>query len=309
MKTRPDALLLSSTRLRDDSHQLKLPRMHGRDSIDQASSHGGVSTFLSQELLKNAEEIQLPICNDNIQYTILKKAGEPTLVIIVVYARPGKILEILRDLEAGIEWMRSKLKRPEFVVLGDFNVHLGRLSGDKTSDSAEQVARFMNYLKKMGLTLLRSEKNRQYTFRNEHGGRSIIDYALVSHPEKVIRDDDGSLLTVHGDITWGSDHCAISIKYRCSNSDPTQDWGEAVSERIKNWDNIEKEYKAQVAKNSDILRCQTQLRVLELELALGEITAMAAKQKLKGLVSNYNSNGPTDKMDTTRSPTETQKEK
>jgi len=184
-KKKPDFLLLAETKICD---QKDLPDIPGYFTLGKMADRnkkgsGGCAIYTVKNLKYVVQQARVSK-NHNIIW--IKAATNPKpLYICCAYCRTQNYADIVHnffdELLSDTLYFKSL---GEVVLVGDFNAHLGELSGDKQPNGTWRTNNnkplLLDLAKISGLSILNCEQARGVpTMIKECNGHSIIDYALA----------------------------------------------------------------------------------------------------------------------------------
>ena len=166
-------------------------------------AHYGIATALSDGIDKN--HVTCIKTRDDTSYTIVKTKG---VTIIGIYLKPTlKNEECLAIIEEIFQIVKP-VDREKMVLIGDFNMRLGKLTGDRVANS--RGIEIHDKLTNLGLNLCEfADERMTYIGVGKNGTTrsSRVDLAYVSN--KLFTRSKVEI-KVHRD-RYGSDHHPISI--------------------------------------------------------------------------------------------------
>ena len=205
----------------------------------RGSRRGGTAIFYKEHFKNRINFLNTPSSNPaTLWATIAGKSS--THALGVTYSRPGHPNEhsqIMADITSDTTWLRTEWNPDSFLLLGDYNSHLGTMTGDnKTPQQNKDYAfPFTKMLHDCNLTVLkfatRNENKLAKTFGSQSDpNQSFVDLLISSNPEELVsrkksRPNDPPV-TIHTDIQLEGDHNLLETDWLIT-SPPDQDvWGD-----------------------------------------------------------------------------------
>ena len=211
MQKEIDIFLITETQLRED----KIIVSKGLRKIDEMrkgndKKGGGLMVIYKDSKRINIEKedskhVDLLLFNGIINNKIIK-----FLLVYFPTGNKNEDNERRKTIRKQCEKIIGESRNNAFIVLGDFNGHVGFLGYQKIDKNGEMIIEWMN---DYNLTLLNAREETKGLYTWERGEqKSVIDYVLVNeemelHIDKMEIDENKELMDI-------SDHNLIKLSFR-----------------------------------------------------------------------------------------------
>jgi hypothetical protein len=228
---------------------------------------GGVAVWVKEKwaLTGIIERIHDSQQHDNILWLRLTTDTAQPAYLAIVYNRPGQKVEHEANMATLISTTENIRSQPgnsdiKLVIAGDFNTWLPQVN--QTTNIHPYYPAFKELQTKLGLHVLTSNQTNSATFRG-HQGSSTPDHVITSHPNLHPRESHPKQhqsppapgLTVHPEISCGSDHRLITFLWNINPPSKHNGWGGGNPSKWKNrtWTKTQIDYYQKYLSKSDDL--------------------------------------------------------